>query len=37
VPLCEQDHHYLHDERRLIRLSDGRWLGPDGWAQQRAG
>lgn len=33
VPLCDQDHHYLHDDRRVLKLKDGRWLGPDGWAR----
>jgi hypothetical protein len=36
VPLCEQDHHYLHDDRRLIKLKDGRWIGPDGSVESRA-
>jgi hypothetical protein len=36
VPVCEQDHHYLHDDRRPIKLKDGRWLGPDGWLHQRS-
>jgi hypothetical protein len=36
VPLCEQDHHYLHDDRQLIKLGDGRWIGPDGWAHQQS-
>lgn len=31
APLCEQDHHYLHDEHRPITLKDGRVLGPHGW------
>ena len=39
VPLCEQDHHHLHQGRRSLRLEDGRWIGPDGWVepQPRAG
>jgi hypothetical protein len=36
VPLCEQDHHYLHDDHLVLRLADGRW-GPQGWLTQRAG
>ena len=35
VPLCKQDHHYLHDDRLLLKLKDGRWIGPDGWVRQR--
>jgi Domain of unknown function (DUF222) len=31
VPLCEATHHDLHEGRRVLRLKDGRWLGPDGW------
>jgi hypothetical protein len=31
VPFCKQDHHYLHDDRRVLKLKDGRWIGPDGW------
>ncbi len=36
VPLCEQDHHHLHDDRRPIKLKDGRWIGPDGWMHARS-
>jgi hypothetical protein len=36
VPMCEQDHHYLHDDRRRIKLKDGRWIGPDGWVARTA-
>jgi len=36
VPLCEQDHHYLHDDHQNLRLTDGRTLGPHGWVQQAA-
>ena len=34
VPLCEQEHYYVH-HGRLIKLKDGRWLGPDGWVGQQ--
>ena len=39
VPLCEQDHHRLHQGRRPLRLRDGRAIGPEGWVdvEQRAG
>jgi len=36
VPLCEQDHHYLHDDHQNLRLTDGRTIGPHGWVQQAA-
>ena len=36
VPLCEQDHHLLHHDRRDLRLRDGRWIGPDGWLDRPA-
>lgn len=32
VPFCKQDHHHLHDDRMVLKLKDGRWIGPDGWA-----
>jgi hypothetical protein len=32
LPFCKQDHHYLHDDGRVLKLKDGRWVGPDGWA-----
>jgi hypothetical protein len=35
IPLCEQEHFQLHDGK-LIKLKDGRWLGPDGWVGQRS-
>lgn len=31
VPLCDQEHHDLHEGGRRIQLKDGRWIGPDGW------
>lgn len=31
VLLCEQSHHDLHSGGRVLRLKDGRRLGPDGW------
>lgn len=36
VPLCDLDHHYLHDEQRMIRLKDGRWIGPHGWVHRQS-
>lgn len=32
VPFCKQDHHHLHDDKRVLKLKDRRWIGPDGWA-----
>lgn len=35
VLFCELDHdHHLHDQRRTVRLKDGRVLGPDGWVRR---
>jgi len=35
VLFCEIDHdHHLHDQRRTLRLKDGRVLGPDGWVRR---
>ena len=31
VLLCESSHHDLHVGRQVLRLKDGRRLGPDGW------
>jgi Domain of unknown function (DUF222) len=31
VPLCDSSHHDLHTGGKVLRLKDGRWLGPDGW------
>ena len=31
VLLCEQSHHDLHSGGHVLRLKDGRLLGPDGW------
>ena len=31
VLFCEQDHHALHVRGVVLRLKDGRRLGPDGW------
>lgn len=31
VLLCEQSHHDLHSGGHVLRLKDGRQLGPDGW------
>jgi len=31
VPLCDTDHHHIHEGHRTLRLKDGRLLGPDGW------
>ena len=33
VLVCEQTHHDLHSGGKIIRLKDGRWLGPHGWAR----
>lgn len=33
VPLCESSHHLLH-LGKVLRLKDGRLLGPDGWIRQ---
>lgn len=33
VMFCDQCHHDLHLGRRILRLKDGRRLGPDGWVQ----
>lgn len=35
IPLCEQEHYYVH-HGTLIKLKDGRWLGPDGWVRREA-
>lgn len=32
VPFCATTHHDLHEGGRVILLRDGRYLGPDGWA-----
>jgi hypothetical protein len=32
VPFCKPDHHHLHDDKMVLKLKDGRWIGPDGWA-----
>jgi len=32
VPLCHQSHHDVHTGRKTLRLRDGRWIGPGGWA-----
>jgi hypothetical protein len=31
VPLCDGCHHDVHEDRRHLRLSDQRWIGPEGW------
>jgi hypothetical protein len=31
VLLCEQTHHDVHSGGRILRLKDGRRLGPQGW------
>jgi hypothetical protein len=31
VPLCRGCHRDHHEDRRVLRLTDGRWIGPDGW------
>jgi hypothetical protein len=31
VLLCDQSHHDLHSGGHVLRLRDGRLLGPDGW------
>jgi len=31
VPLCDTDHHHIHEGHLTLRLKDGRLLGPDGW------
>ncbi len=36
VLLCEQTHHQLHTGT-TIRLRNGRWLGPNGWADRPDG
>lgn len=36
VPLCDSDHHRLHQHRRALRLRDGRWIGPDGWLHEES-
>ena len=33
VNLCESTHHHVHSGK-IIRLKDGRLLGPDGWIRQ---
>ena len=37
VLFCEQTHHDLHSGGKTILLKDGRWLGPDGWADGPGG
>ncbi len=37
VTVCEQTHHDLHSGGNIIRLRDGRWLGPLGWARGPGG
>lgn len=37
VLLCEQTHHDLHSGGKTLLLKDGRWLGPDGWADGPSG
>jgi hypothetical protein len=34
VLLCESNHRNLHVGRTVLRLKDGRRLGPDGWLRQ---
>ena len=36
VPLCQRDHHALHDQQRTLRLADGRVIGPQGWVEPDA-
>ena len=31
VSLCDVSHRDLHEGRKVLRLKDGRRLGPDGW------
>lgn len=32
VPVCEHHHHDVHEGRRTLRLRDGRYISPIGWA-----
>ncbi|MCW2725986.1 MAG: hypothetical protein JWN35_2907 [Frankiales bacterium] len=32
VPLCDSNHHDIHEGRRTLRLRDGRHINPTGWA-----
>lgn len=34
IPLCDGEHHLLQADGQVIRLKDGRWIGPDGWIQR---
>ena len=33
VLLCQHCHHDVHDGQHVLRLKDGRRLGPDGWVR----
>ena len=37
VPLCDSNHHDLHEGGRTLRLRDGRRLGPHGWVDPAGG
>jgi hypothetical protein len=32
VPLCDSNHHDIHEGHRTLRLRDGRYINPTGWA-----
>jgi hypothetical protein len=32
VPLCDSNHHDIHEGHRTLRLRDGRYITPTGWA-----
>ncbi|MBC7678949.1 MAG: hypothetical protein H7233_08160 [Pseudorhodobacter sp.] len=33
VLVCRPCHHDLHTGKKVLRLSDGRWLNEDGWTE----